>query len=211
MPPVVAPGLRHEFENLDAAPRKNPPPSAIRPLCPPPGRIRVPRPGRNPVPLASGPADADAGPSFDMTVVNAVYKQHKDPLRIACWDHSTSAEKAYLGKANDPSPPRAIVPLLDDRRHRRRRLGVRRQADQEVEVPAAERHRQRSSCRSTCGTDPGSGLFSCACALLTRLHSALHSECRLGAGEARLHLRGGVIHLGDTLQARRYPRIVRIP
>ena len=34
-----------------------------------------------------------------MTVVNGVYKEHKDALRVACWDHSKSAEKAYLGKA----------------------------------------------------------------------------------------------------------------
>jgi len=34
-----------------------------------------------------------------MTVVNTVYKDHKDALRASCWDHSKSTEKAYLGKA----------------------------------------------------------------------------------------------------------------
>ena len=34
-----------------------------------------------------------------MSIVDAVYKEHKDALRAACWDHSKSTEKAYLGKA----------------------------------------------------------------------------------------------------------------
>jgi hypothetical protein len=34
-----------------------------------------------------------------MSIVFDVYKQHKDALRAACWDHSKSSEKAYLGKA----------------------------------------------------------------------------------------------------------------
>jgi hypothetical protein len=39
-------------------------------------------------------------PSFDMTVVNGVYKEHKDALLAACWTHSKSTEKAYLGKTS---------------------------------------------------------------------------------------------------------------
>jgi membrane protein involved in colicin uptake len=35
-----------------------------------------------------------------MSVVFGVYKEHKDALRAACWDHSKSTEKAYLGKAS---------------------------------------------------------------------------------------------------------------
>ena len=34
-----------------------------------------------------------------MALVFSVYKDHKDALRAACWDHSKSTEKAYLGKA----------------------------------------------------------------------------------------------------------------
>jgi hypothetical protein len=40
----------------------------------------------------------DAGPPpFDMSVVEAVVKEHKDAVRIACWDKSKSTEKAYIG------------------------------------------------------------------------------------------------------------------
>ncbi len=56
-------------------------------------------PAPPPPATSSASTDADAGPAFDMTLVFGVYKQHKDALRAACWDHSKSTEKAYLGKA----------------------------------------------------------------------------------------------------------------
>jgi uncharacterized membrane protein len=34
-----------------------------------------------------------------MSIVFSVYKTHKDALTTACWAHSKSTEKAYLGKA----------------------------------------------------------------------------------------------------------------
>ena len=45
-------------------------------------------------PAASAP---DAGPAFDFALVEQIVKQHKDAVRVACWDRSKSAEKAYVG------------------------------------------------------------------------------------------------------------------
>ena len=73
--------------DLDAAP--SPPPSTPTPTSPSP----------SPPPSTPTSDTPDAGPSFDMNLVFGVYKQHKDALRAACWDHSKSTEKAYIGKA----------------------------------------------------------------------------------------------------------------
>ncbi len=32
-----------------------------------------------------------------MQVVEGVLKEHKEALRLACWEHAKSAEKAYIG------------------------------------------------------------------------------------------------------------------
>lgn len=47
-------------------------------------------------PAAAGPT-ADAGPAFDMQVVEGVLKEHKEALRQACWVRAKSTEKAYIG------------------------------------------------------------------------------------------------------------------
>jgi hypothetical protein len=39
----------------------------------------------------------DAGPAFDFALVEQIVKQHKDAVRVACWDRSKSTEKAYVG------------------------------------------------------------------------------------------------------------------
>src|ERR1700721_686338 len=59
-------------------------------------RLPPPPPPPRPRPRPQPPAPR---PSFDMTLVFGVYKEHKDALRAACWDHSKSTEKAYIGKA----------------------------------------------------------------------------------------------------------------
>jgi hypothetical protein len=60
----------------------------------------TPTPTPTPTSTTEAPSEpADAGPSFDMTLVFGVYKEHKDALRAACWDRSKSTEKAYIGKA----------------------------------------------------------------------------------------------------------------
>ena len=53
--------------------------------------------------LDAGSADApptsapDAGPAFDFALVEQIVKQHKDAVRVACWDRSKATEKAYVG------------------------------------------------------------------------------------------------------------------
>ena len=42
-------------------------------------------------------APVNSGPTFDMSVVESVLKEHKDALKKVCWDKSKSDDKAYIG------------------------------------------------------------------------------------------------------------------
>ncbi len=76
-----------------------PTPTASETATPTATATATPTASASPEPPPTVTTDADAGPAFDMSVVFGVYKEHKDALRAACWDHSKSTEKAYLGKA----------------------------------------------------------------------------------------------------------------
>jgi hypothetical protein len=63
---------------------------------------------------ASPPAPApDAGPSFDFALVEQIVKQHKDAVRVACWDKSRSTEKAYVGTMSLRVGPTGNVVTVD--------------------------------------------------------------------------------------------------
>jgi hypothetical protein len=63
---------------------------------------------------AAPPAPApDAGPSFDFALVEQIVKQHKDAVRVACWDKSKSTEKAYVGTMSIRVGPTGNVVTVD--------------------------------------------------------------------------------------------------
>ncbi|MGO9714950.1 MAG: hypothetical protein ACLQBL_39250 [Polyangiaceae bacterium] len=96
-PPPSAPAESQSSPDATA-----PPPDVVD-AAPPtstPTSTSTPTPTSTPTSTPTPTATSDAGPSFDMSVVFGVYKEHKDALRAACWDHSKSTEKAYLGKAS---------------------------------------------------------------------------------------------------------------